>query len=368
MKVESKHYSGIWIDEKNSEIICIIDQRLLPHKFEVLQISNYKDMILAIKDMALRGAPLIGVAGAFAVYLALIEIKYGKYSQYEFDNMIDEIINARPTAVNLYWAVNKVIKKILLLETTEEKIEQARISASEIMQFEIDSCYSIGKYGVELIKNIYKKTKKTVNILTHCNAGWLATVDYGTATAPIYEAKKEGIPIHVWVDETRPRNQGAKLTAWEMLNEGIDHTIIADNTGGLLMQRNLVDIVIVGSDRTSSNGDVANKIGTYLKALAANYHNVPFYVALPTSSIDMSLNDGIRQIHIEERDDTEIKYIEGLNNNGQIESVLICPENSPALNLGFDITPAELVTGLITEKGICKANYNEISKLFIVNK
>ncbi len=364
MKIDGKQYTGIWLDENNNETVNIIDQRFLPHRLEIINISNYIEMTDAIKEMKLRGAPLIGVAGAFAVYLALIDIRNEKFEEYELDKIIEEIINARPTAVNLSWAVKKIEKEIIHSDSIEEKIAQARNSALNIMNFEIESCKKIGEFGVKIIKDIYNKTQKPVNILTHCNAGWLATVDYGTATAPIYKAKEMGIPIHVWVDETRPRNQGAKLTAWELLNQGIEHTLIADNTGGILMQRRLIDLVIVGSDRTTSSGDVCNKVGTYLKALAAKDNSVPFYVALPTSSIDMRISEGIREINIEERDENEVKYMDGIDEEGNWRNILICPAQTPALNLGFDITPARLVTGIITELGICNADPNSIKNLF----
>jgi methylthioribose-1-phosphate isomerase len=271
--------------------------------------------------------------------------------------------SSRPTAVNLKYAIDLIIAKTKNAKTLDEKIKVAFETANQLKQDEIENCRLIGEFGFPLIEKISTSKKgETVNILTHCNAGWLACVDYGTATAPIYLAHNKGIKLHVWVDETRPRNQGARLTAFELGEEGIPHTVIADNTGGLLMQKGMVDMVIVGSDRTSANGDVANKIGTYLKALAAHDNKIPFYAALPISTIDFEIKDGVKEIPIEERNQDEVRYIEGWH-EGEIKRVRLTPENSNALNYGFDVTPSKYVTAIITEKGICKANQSDIEKL-----
>ena len=357
MKINGINYRTIWLKEGNDKVVQVIDQRHLPFELVVADLSNVDEAYAAIKDMIVRGAPLIGVTAAYGMYLATLE-----------STNIEDIIksakklkSSRPTAINLAFAVDLMFET--LANEKENLIKVALKKAKEIEEFEVENCRKIGEYGVKLIEEISKrKNGKTVNILTHCNAGWLACVDYGTATAPIYAAFEKGIDIHVWVDETRPRNQGARLTAFELGQQGIAHTVIADNTGGHLMQHKMVDIVFVGSDRTTSNGDVANKIGTYLKALAAKDNNIPFYVALPSSTIDLTLNDGIKEIPIEERDENEVKYIEGFINN-KIQNILVTPENSHCANFGFDVTPARLVTGLITEKGIAHANKESILEI-----
>jgi methylthioribose-1-phosphate isomerase len=364
MKVNGKHYRSIWEKENTAHVIQIIDQRWLPHKFVIEDLNTIEDVITAIKEMHVRGAPLIGVTAAYGVYLALLKTRNSKNKEEEIEKSLNKLIAARPTAVNLQWAVQKVISAIYEKASIDEKIFTSLQTSRDIAEDDVENCKKIGEFGYKIIEEISKKKGgKTVNILTHCNAGWLATVDYGTATAPIYLAHKKGINVHVWVDETRPRNQGAKLTAWELLNEGIPHTVIVDNAGGHLMQKGMVNIVLVGSDRTALNGDVANKTGTYLKALAAKDNDIPFYVALPSSSIDFSIENGIRDIPIEQRDPDEVRYVDGLV-NGEIKSVLVPPENSPAVNYAFDVTPARLVTGLITERGICKADKESILKLF----
>ncbi|MFH1052682.1 MAG: S-methyl-5-thioribose-1-phosphate isomerase [bacterium] len=368
MNVNGHHYRTIWEEDNNQLELRIIDQRLLPHKFETVLLSNPEMFITAIKDMWVRGAPLIGVTAAYAMYQASIETPNVKDFRNYILGFAQKLKNARPTAVNLEWAVNIQMNIIEKHIDTDECSKQLLISARKIAEDDVHNCRKIGEFGFQIIKEIAdKKAKseedKTVNILTHCNAGWLATVDWGTATAPIYFAHKEGIKIHVWVDETRPRNQGAKLTSWELNNEGIPNTIIVDNAGGHLMQKGLVDLVIVGSDRTTFTGDVANKIGTYLKALAAKDNNVPFYVALPSSTIDFEIENGINEILIEERNPDEVLFIDGLC-DGEIKNVLIPPVDSKASNFAFDITPARLVTGLITERGICKADKKSILNLF----
>jgi methylthioribose-1-phosphate isomerase len=314
--------------------------------------------------MLVRGAPLIGVTGAYGVYLAALN---APDRLTDHDYLIDachRIKTSRPTAVNLAWAVDKVFAALSRVSDPQEKIRLARDTAAIIAEMEVEACRSIGAYGLPLIETISRrKDGKTVDILTHCNAGWLACIEYGTATAPIYAAFDHGIDIHVWVDETRPLNQGTRLTAWELGKHGIKHTIITDNAGGYLMQQGKVDMVIVGSDRTTATGDVANKIGTYLKALAAKENHVPFYVALPSSTFDWNLRNGITEIPIEQRDPDEIKYVSGLHQD-RITRVLICPQSSPAANYAFDVTPAKLVTGLITERGLCRATEADIRRLF----
>jgi methylthioribose-1-phosphate isomerase len=365
MKVHGKHYRTIWLKEGSENIVSIIDQRWLPHKFVVEDLKTLQDFIIAIKEMHIRGAGLIGATAAYAMYITTLEYskKNGNFDQYIFDTS-EKIKATRPTAVNLQWAVDRQLKEISPASSIEERILIAKKTAINIADEDVESCRIIGEYGLKLIEGICKKKNgKTVNILTHCNAGWLAFVDHGTAIAPIYAAYEKGIKVHVWVDETRPRNQGAMLTAWELGMEEIPHTIIADNTGGHLMQHQMVDMVIVGSDRTSRKGDVANKIGTYLKALAAKDNNIPFYVALPSSSIDWNISNGIVEIPIETRGEDELKYMSGMI-DGNLKKILIAPEQSSALNIGFDVTPARLVTGLITELGICSADEVGIKSLF----
>jgi len=363
MRINNKNYQTIWVKDKDPKTIQIIDQRFLPFEFKTADLKTYKDVFIAIKDMWLRGAPLIGVAGAYGMYLGLLEIDSEKNVQKEISKVALYLKSARPTAVNLQFAVDLVTDQIKNKKSLKDKVKTAFETANKLRNKEIENCQKIGIYGLPLIEKISNAKKgEIVHILTHCNAGWLACIDYGTATAPIYLAHQKGIKIHVWVDETRPRNQGSRLTAFELGQEGIPHTVIADNTGGLLMQKGMVDMVIVGSDRTSSNGDVANKIGTYLKALAANDNNIPFYVALPLSTIDWDIENGVTQIPIEKRDENEVRFVEGWDGK-KINQVLVMPENSSALNYGFDITPAKYITALITEKGICKATKKELAKL-----
>jgi methylthioribose-1-phosphate isomerase len=364
MKIEGKNYRSIWIDESDPGIIKVIDQEKLPFSFEIRELRSVEDIFNAIKDMTVRGAPLIGVAGAFGMYLATLEITSHTNAADHLNNAARYLISSRPTAVNLSWAVKKMLKKLTGIPLPPELSKTALNCSIDICESEINNCRQIGKHGIKIIEKISKKKKgQTVNILTHCNAGWLACVDYGTVTAPIYLAHEKGISVHVWVDETRPKNQGARLTSYELANEGIPNTLITDNTGGHLMQKGLIDIVLSGSDRTTKTGDVANKIGTYLKALAARDNNIPFYVALPSSSIDLSISNGLNEILIEERDPSEVTNVTGYA-DGKIMSVRICPEDTKAINYGFDVTPARLVTALITEKGIFKATEEGIRKLF----
>jgi len=357
MKIEGKEYRTIWFDQK-SKSVKIIDQTKLPHKFIIKDLKNINDAINAIKTMEVRGAPLIGGTAAYGIVLAIMEKKDINFIKKSSENLIQ----SRPTAINLKWAVDRMMKRLSgvnINEALKVALDEAKIICEEDIKF----CENIGLNGLKIIKEIYDKKKDTVNILTHCNAGWLATINWGTATSPIYHAHKKGIPVHIWVDETRPRNQGANLTSYELNEEKIPNTIIADNTGGILMQRGEVDICIVGTDRTLSTGDVCNKIGTYLKALAAHDNDVPFYVALPSSTIDWDIKD-LKDIPIEERNSEELSHIEGIDEDGKVKKVMIYSKKSKAINLAFDITPAKYVTGLITEKGICEASTDAIQKMF----
>jgi len=370
MLVKGKHFRTIWIKENDQATIQIIDQRHLPHKFIIEDIGSVEQMATAIKDMHLRGAGLIGAAAGFGIYLAALEAK--QLGSFEEHLMLSakKIVSTRPTAVNLSWAVNRQLAAMESGKDIDSKIEIAYRTAHNIADEDAEYCRRIGEHGLDLIRKIQQKKKNkndVINILTHCNAGWLAFVDYGSATAPIYAAFDSGVNVHVWVDETRPRNQGAKLTAWELGQHGVPHTVIADNSGGHLMQHGMVDMVITGTDRTTFTGDVCNKIGTYLKALAARDNNVPFYVALPSSSFDWTIRDGVKEIPIEERNADEVKYMDGLCGD-DIKDVLLTPANSNAANYGFDVTPARLVTGLITERGVCAANEESILQLFHENK
>ena len=357
MKIEGKEYRTIWFDDKN-KIVKIIDQTKLPHQFIIKDLKTVKDAINAIKTMEVRGAPLIGATAAYGLVLAILK----NNDQSFLKKSSEDLINSRPTAINLKWAIDRMMKKLSGINSNEI-LNLAINEAKEICEEDVKFCENIGLNGLNIIEEIYNKKKDTVNILTHCNAGWLATINWGTATSPIYHAHKKGIKVHVWVDETRPRNQGANLTSYEFNEEGVPNTIIADNTGGILMQRGEVDMCIVGTDRTLSTGDVVNKIGTYLKALAANDNNVPFYVALPSSTIDWNIKD-FKDIQIEERNSEELSHVEGLDENNKVKKVLIYPKKSKALNLAFDITPAKYITGLITEKGVCEASEQGLKKLF----
>ena len=355
MKIKGKDYKTIWFEK---DVVKIIDQTKLPHKFVIKELKNLDDAVNAIKVMEVRGAPLIGATAAFGIVLALIENNNQSFLKLACENLV----KSRPTAINLKWAVDRMYKKLKKINS-DEILNMAIKEAEAICQEDVGFCKKIGLNGLKIIEDIYKKKKNIVNILTHCNAGWLATINWGTATSPIYHAHKKGIPIHVWVDETRPRNQGANLTSFELNEENINNTIIADNTGGILMQRGEVDVCLVGTDRTLSNGDVCNKVGTYLKALAAKDNDVPFYVALPSSTIDWNLKKHT-DIPIEERDPDELSSIEGLDNEGNVKKVQVYPKNSKSLNLAFDVTPAKYITGLITEKGICNASVEGLNKLF----
>jgi methylthioribose-1-phosphate isomerase len=355
MRIQGKEYRTIWYEEKK---VKIIDQTKLPHQFIIKDLNSVKDAINAIKVMEVRGAPLIGGTAAYGIALAIQES-----TEKEFINKsAEELIQSRPTAINLKWAVDRMMNKLSGINS-DQILNIALQEAKEICDEDEKFCENIGINGLKIIEEIYNKKKETVNILTHCNAGWLATINWGTATSPIYHAHKKGIPVHVWVDETRPRNQGANLTSYELNEEEIPNTIIADNTGGILMQRGEVDLCIVGTDRTLSNGDVCNKIGTYLKALAAHDNNLPFYVALPSSTIDWEIKNS-KDIPIEQRNSEELSHVEGIDENNEIKKVLIYPKKSKAMNLAFDVTPAKYVTGLITEKGISEASFEGLKKLF----
>ena len=356
MKIEQKEYRTIWFE---NNIVKIIDQTKLPHRFVIKDLKTIKDAVNAINIMEVRGAPLIGATAAYGLVLSILENKDLSFLK----KSANDLIKSRPTAINLKWAVDRMMKKISGVNS-DKIFEIALNEAKEICEEDVKFCEKIGLHGLKIIEEIHNKKKDTINILTHCNAGWLATINWGTATSPIYHAHKKGIPLHVWVDETRPRNQGANLTSFELNEEHVPNTVIADNTGGLLMQRGKVDMCIVGTDRTLANGDVCNKIGTYLKALAAKDNDIPFYVALPSSTIDWNTKDH-KDIPIEERNSEELSYIEGLDDKGNVKKLQIYPKKSKAMNLAFDVTPAKYVTGLITEKGVCDASTKGLKNLFI---
>ena len=362
MRVNGQDYRSIWLKPGDPAIVQAIDQRALPHRFEVMDLANWRDGEFAIKDMVVRGAPLIGATAAWSLYLATREAADKDAGQDFLMDVASALIATRPTAVNLAWAVNRVLQALADIDDAEHRIAVARREAEAICSEDIDLSRRIGEHGVTLIEEISAgKSGAPVNILTHCNAGWLATVDWGTATAPIYVAQERGIPVHVWVDETRPRNQGSRLTAWELSEQGIPHSVIVDNAGGHLMQTGQVDLVITGTDRTTRGGDVANKIGTYLKALAAHDNGVPFYVALPSTTIDWDIDAG--GIPIEERDPDEVIFVQGCDGS-DIRTVRTVSEASPVRNFAFDVTPSRLVTGLITERGICAATEDGLKQLF----
>jgi methylthioribose-1-phosphate isomerase len=369
MKVKGEHIKTIWVNEKNSRIIEIIDQRKLPHSFEVVSLESVDDAAMAIKEMYVRGAGLIGVTAAYGMYLGALALSVK--SAEDFSQGIhqagEKLVKTRPTAKNLEWAVKRQLQVMEKEKNVKKKVERAFETAGIIAEEDIQFSRSIGRHGLTIIKGIKreKSGEAVVQILTHCNAGWLAFVDYGSATAPIYTAYDEGIPLHVWVDETRPRNQGANLTAWELSQHGVSFDVVVDNAGGHLMQHGMVDMVIVGADRVTREGDAANKIGTYLKALAARDNGIPFYVALPSSTFDWEISDGVKDIPIEERNPREVTHIFGFNEERrQTEEIRLTPEGAGARNFGFDVTPARLITGLITERGVCSAEEGSILELF----
>ncbi|QPC44292.1 S-methyl-5-thioribose-1-phosphate isomerase [Kaustia mangrovi] len=359
MKVNGVHYRSIWPDG-DDETVSIIDQTKLPHRFEIARLETLDDAARAIETMQVRGAPLIGATAAYGICLALGE----DASDDALEAAAERLRATRPTAINLNWAIDEMLAAVRN-RPRGERLQAARVRAHEICDEDVETNRRIGEHGLTLIRDAAAaKPGETVNILTHCNAGWIATVDWGTALAPIYMAHDAGLPVHVWVDETRPRNQGAALTAWELGGHGVPHTIVADNAGGHLMQHGLVDLCITGTDRTTAAGDVANKIGTYLKALAAKDNGVPFHVALPSSTIDWTIEDGVAGIPIEEREAREVTHVQGLGPDGEIVSVEIAAPGSPAANYAFDVTPARLVTGLITERGLCPASGEGLRALF----
>lgn len=364
MKINGKHFETIWVKENDPETIRILDQRLLPFELKITDLRNPEDYEFAIREMQVRGAPLIGVTAAYGMYAASLQCRIKKNPEEYLKEVAENLKKTRPTAVDLFFAVDLSLREMLKSQNTDERINAAFNIANNLKNESIESSRRIGEAGLQLIRELSTRKKgKPVNILTHCNAGWLACVDYGTATAPVYMAHDERIPVHVWVDETRPRNQGAKLTAYELGEHGVPHTIIPDNTGGHLMQHGEVDLVIVGTDRTTRTGDVANKIGTYLKALAAHDNGVPFYVAVPSTSIDWSLQNGREEIEIETRNENEVTYMDGWDGE-KITRIRIAPFKSKAINYGFDVTPGRLVTGLITDRGICEASEKSLSVLF----
>ncbi|MBS3649889.1 S-methyl-5-thioribose-1-phosphate isomerase [Pseudaminobacter sp. 19-2017] len=360
MKVGEKHYRTIWLNE-DGRSVDIIDQRWLPHSFRIETVDTVDGIAIAIRDMWVRGAPLIGVTAAYGVALQMAEDPSDEALQAVWHRLHE----TRPTAINLRWALDEMARVLKPL-TPDQRAEAAYRRAAEIADEDVALNRSIGQHGLSVIRDIaaLKQPGQPVNILTHCNAGWLATVDYGTATAPIYMAIEAGVPVHVFVDETRPRNQGAQLTAWEMVGHGVPHTLLVDNAGGHLMQHGEIDMVIVGTDRTTANGDVCNKIGTYLKALAAADNRVPFYVGLPSPTIDWTVSDGLKKIPIEERSGDEVSLVWGKTGDGEIAQVRISPDATPARNPAFDVTPARLVTGLITERGIAQPSREGLLVLF----
>jgi len=360
MKVDGRHTRTIWV-EPDGTSVGIIDQTLLPHRYATARLTSLADAARAIKTMQVRGAPLIGAAAAYGVCLALKE----DASDEALQRACRELLATRPTAINLKWALDQMVAAVRN-RPRSERVAAAYRRAAEISEEDVAINAAIGRHGLGLIEAAAarKKPGEHVNVLTHCNAGWLATVDWGTATAPIYLAQDKGVPVHVWVDETRPRNQGASLTAWELGHQGVPHTVIPDNTGGHLMQHRLVDLAIVGTDRVTAQGDVCNKIGTYLKALAAADNNVPFYVALPSPTIDFTVSDGIAEIPIEQRGADEVACMTGRTEDGRIETVCIVPDGSAVANYGFDVTPARLITGLITERGVVAASREGLARAF----
>jgi len=359
MKVDGKPTRSIWL-ESDGWSVGIVDQTLLPHRFATARLTSLEDAAHAISAMQVRGAPLIGAAAAYGICLAL----RADASDEGLERASATLIRTRPTAINLKWALDEMTAAVRN-QPRVARVAAAYRRAAEICEEDVAINQAIGRHGLKLIEAIAaKKGGPRVNLLTHCNAGWLATVDVGTATAPIYLAHDRGLSLHVWVDETRPRNQGASLTAWELGQHGVPHTVIPDNTGGHLMQHAMVDMAIVGTDRVAANGDVCNKIGTYLKALAARDNNVPFYVALPSPTIDFSIRDGVAEIPIEERDGEEVAAITGRTADGRIETVRVVPEGSAVKNYGFDVTPARLITGLITERGVIAPNAAALARAF----
>ncbi|QBK31141.1 S-methyl-5-thioribose-1-phosphate isomerase [Roseitalea porphyridii] len=360
MKVGDTHYRSIWRNEDDGKVM-IIDQRWLPHEFRIVSLDGLDDFATAIRDMWVRGAPLIGATAAYGVAVEMAR----DASDAALDNAWEVLHATRPTAINLRWALDDM-RSMLRNTPVERRADEAMRRAAEICDMDVETNRQIGLHGLEILREIARKKGpgEPVNVLTHCNAGWIATVDWGTATSPIYQAVEDGMNVHVWVDETRPRNQGAQLTSWELNSHGIDHHLVVDNAGGHLMQHGDVDVVIVGTDRTTASGDVCNKIGTYLKALAARDNDIPFYVALPSSTIDWTVHDGLAEIPIEERNQDEVTRVFGKLDDGSTAHVQISPDGTPGANPAFDVTPARLVTGLITERGVAEASEEGLLKLF----
>jgi methylthioribose-1-phosphate isomerase len=357
MNIEGKHYRTIWSDDQS---VFVIDQTKLPHKFEVVAWQDVAAAAHGIRSMVVRGAPLIGASAAYGIALAM----KANPSDSSLEEAYDLLLRSRPTAVNLRWALDRICGLLKRLSPSE-RVDAAYREALSIADEDAENCSLLGEHGLVMLRELWDRPgqKRPLQVLTHCNAGWLAAVDWGTALAPVYKAFDAGIPIHVWVDETRPRNQGASLTAWELSHHGIPHTLIADNTGGHLMQHGMVDLCIVGSDRTTAAADVCNKIGTYLKALAARDNGVPFYVALPFSTIDWEIQDGLKEIPIEERASEEVTHLTGRTEDGEVITVMIAPEGTRAANFAFDVTPARYITALITERGICAASAKGLAHL-----
>jgi methylthioribose-1-phosphate isomerase len=359
MKVEGKRTRSIWL-EQDRQSVGAVDQTVLPHRYVTVQFKTLADAAHAIKSMQVRGAPLIGVTAAYGIWLALRE----DASDDNLDRAYATLVATRPTAINLKWALDEMLAAVRN-RPRAERAEAALRRAEAIADEDIANCQAIGRHGSALIEAAAaRKNGAPVNVLTHCNAGWLAAVDWGTALAPVYTAHDKGVPVHVFADETRPRNQGASLTAWELGKHGVPHTVIPDNTGGHLMQHRQVDLVIVGADRVTAQGDVCNKIGTYLKALAAIDNNVPFYAAMPSSTVDFDVSDGVAEIPIEQRAADEVATMTGKTKAGRIETVQVIPDGSPVANYGFDVTPARLVTGLITERGVLPATREGLAAAF----
>lgn len=356
----------IWPHPQKAQTVQVIDQRFLPHQLVVMDLQSVAEVYEAIQKMVVRGAPLIGATAAYGVFFACQEAAQAAVPEAHFAQSLAHLRESRPTAVNLFWAIDQQLKTLEKAASWSEKASLAWQGAARIVEEDVAICRQIGLHGLPLLEKIAAQKPGTpVQVLTHCNAGRLGCIEWGTATAPLYLAHQKGLPLHVWVDETRPRNQGASLTAWELQQAGIPHTVIVDNTGGHLMQHGQVDICIVGTDRTTRTGDVANKIGTYLKALAAYDNQVPFYVALPSTTIDWQISDGLREIPIETRSADEVRYITGWDEGTQaLHTVRLTPPQSPALNYGFDVTPARLITGLITERGLCPASEAGLLQLY----
>ena len=363
MNIDGTAWRTIWLESDGCSV-GVIDQTLLPHRFTTSTLRSYDDAAHAIRTMVVRGAPLIGVTGAYGLMLAL----QADPSDAALQTAFDQLNATRPTAVNLRWALERVRDLVMTLPE-EQRAEAAKVEAARIADEDVAMCAAIGDHGLAIFQRLAAarpqvRQGEPLHVLTHCNAGWLATVDWGTALAPIYKAHRAGLNIHVWVDETRPRNQGASLTAYELSREGVPHTVVVDNAGGHLMQHGQVDAVIVGTDRTTRRGDVCNKIGTYLKALAARDNQVPFYVALPASTIDWTIDDGVKGIPIEVRSVAEVTHMQGLDPAGVMTSVQLTPNGSPGFNPAFDVTPARLVTGLITERGVAEASEAGLQGLY----